>query len=225
MGDTQSVSAADIITGTATVTRPESVEIGTVFYTPTGGVITKDGSTITVVSVTVETVITIDGTAATVFPETTTTEYEYNYSTMGFSGTPSDPRSTAAATTSDNTTPTTTSTSTTSTVEPSRYVYIEYAETDQYLNLVEIIEKNWVVYSASGTYNACDVKTLATKTAKGVTGGSSQGYPAATMTFEAFGTKSCVYEGPSTTAPGTLSVRSLACQSSYPMFLHITRLN
>lgn len=197
---------------------PESVQIGAAYYTPTGGSIIVDGSAINVVSVTVTTIITIDGSAATVFPPKSLLVPVYNYTALGFG---SDPDGSNTDTSSSPTTPTT-STLPGPTLAPSNFIFVDLAE------WAELVDGNkeeqlqyWVVFGSTVTQtqttsilNVCEAKTLAAKSAT-VTGGKSMGYPPVTMTFDAFGIDKCVYRGASTTAVGSLAcpgVSDITCE-------------
>lgn len=77
-----------LIIGSTTISLGESIEIGTVYYTPTDGMIEVAGSIISVVSVTVTTIITIDGSPATVYPAKSLVMPVYNWTALGFASSP-----------------------------------------------------------------------------------------------------------------------------------------
>jgi hypothetical protein len=188
-----------------------------VYYTPTDGSIVVSESTISVVSVIVTTIITIDGSAATVFPPTSPVVPVYNLTAFGFSGSLAGDNGESSASSSSTTS---TSTTATTTPAPSNYIFVELAE------WAEIVDKDeeeqvqyWVVFSLTITHSTSTIdvfaaNTLADNTAT-VTGGSSMGYPPVTLTFNAFGIDNCVYSGASTTAVGSLAcpgVNDITCE-------------
>lgn len=172
------------------------------------------GSTISVVDVTVTTIITIDGSAATVFPPTALGLPVYNLTALGLTGAVTG----VLTTTIGGGAPTTSTTPTTTAPPPSptNFIYVELSEwaeiegKDQEEQVMYWVVFSLLVTTTSDTYTACFETSLAEATAT-VTGGSSQGYPPATMTFNAFGIDGCVYSGTSTavgdlTCPGVTGI-------------------
>jgi hypothetical protein len=202
---------------TTITTMPESVQVGSSYYTVNGGgYFNIDGTAVSVVSVTVTTIIVFHGTVGTLFPTTTMSVPAYNdIGFLSISGTFTTPE---ASTISPTTTITAAMSTTTSAAPPaaSEWVWVELHN----LLLTDIGEdvQQWNIFAPSGSQVVpCGEEAVATSDNLdiNVQPGSSQGYPDLTIQFSAHGIDSCEYTGTSSavgklTCPGVTT--AITCE-------------
>ncbi|KAK9419930.1 hypothetical protein SUNI508_06936 [Seiridium unicorne] len=202
----------------ATSTYPESVAIGSSRYTATSGTVVIGGSTVSLISVTVTTVITVGGTVGTLYPPATKTIPGYNnWDSLGYDEPSSTtvPFETPVPATSTTTKPsTTTTTSPTTTLvggtppaEPTAQLIIAYEWSG---NTLDFSPGSWSFYSPSisESVDVCDDSIGSAEA--GDYDLNDVPFPDGTIDFDfdVMGTSGCSYTGTSD-APGVMSCPDL----------------
>ncbi|KAH8197680.1 hypothetical protein TruAng_008139 [Truncatella angustata] len=212
-----------------TTALPESLIIGGSVYTATSGTVVIGGSTISLISVTVTTVITVDGKTGTLYPPTTRNVIDPAIlESMGF--TSYDPDTTSLTITIEKPIPTggtlpaasttTTQTSTqaagTPPAEPTARLVIAYEWSG---NTLDFSPGSWSFYTPAldETYDVC-LDSIGTADA-GDYDLSKIPFPDGTIDFDfkVLGTSGCSYTG-SSDSPGSLScpdlTHAIQCQET-----------